>query len=108
MPVICEEVRKVTQTVSADEVKRARAQIKAGILMGMESTNGRCEQLARQLMVHGRIQSVEEVVAKIDAVDQQAVLRVANRLFRSTPSVAAIGPLAKVASYGAVAEALRL
>lgn len=55
VPVICEEIRKVAQHVTKDEVKRSRAQIKAGILMGLESTNARCEQLARQLMVHGRI-----------------------------------------------------
>jgi predicted Zn-dependent peptidase len=108
MPVICEEVRKVAKDVTIDELRRSRAQIKAGILMGLESTNSRCEQLARQLMVHGRIQSVEEVVAKIDAVDQDAVLRVANRLFRTAPSVAAIGPLDKVASYQDIRERLSL
>jgi len=108
MPVICEEVRKVAQAVSLEEVRRSRAQIKAGILMGLESTNSRCEQLARQLMVHGRIQSVEEVVAKIDAVDQEAVLRVANRLFRTAPTVAAIGPLAKVANYADIVTDLAL
>jgi predicted Zn-dependent peptidase len=106
MPVICEEIRKVTEQVSAEELKRSRAQIKAGILMGLESTNARCEQLARQLMVHGRIQSVEEVVAKLDAVDQEAVLRVANRLFRTSPTMAAIGPLGKVASYDQIREKL--
>jgi predicted Zn-dependent peptidase len=106
MPVICEEVRKVCAAVGADEVKRARAQIKAGILMGLESTNARCEQLARQLMVHGRVPSIAEVVGKIDAVDQDAVLRVANRVFRTTPTVGAIGPLAQVASYRSIAAQL--
>ena len=108
MPVICEEVRKVMQDVGKEEVKRARAQIKAGILMGLESTNARCEQLARQLMVHGRIQSVEELVAKIDAVDQEAVVKLANRLFRTIPTVAAIGPLSKVASYDDIRASLVL
>jgi predicted Zn-dependent peptidase len=108
MPVICEEVRKVTQSVTADEVRRSRAQIKAGILMGLESTNARCEQLARQLMVHGRILSIEELVAQIDAVDEAAVLKVANRLFSSAPTFAAIGPLAKVAGYDQIRESLVL
>ena len=108
MPVICEEVKKVTKEVSLEEVRRSRAQIKAGILMSLESTNSRCEQLARQLMVHGRILSVDEVVAKIDAVDQDAVVRVANRLFRTTPTVAAIGPLAKVAGYDEIRSRLSL
>jgi predicted Zn-dependent peptidase len=108
MPVICEEVRKVTKSVTAEEVRRSRAQIKAGILMGLESTNARCEQLARQLMVHGRILSVEELVAQIDAVDEAAVLKVANRLFSTAPTFAAIGPLAKVAGYDQIRESLVL
>jgi predicted Zn-dependent peptidase len=59
-------------------------------------------------MVHGRIMSVDEVVAKIDAIDQEAVLKVAKRLFSSQPTLAAIGPLAKVASYEAVRSGLVL
>ena len=106
VPVICEEVRKVMKSVTVEEVRRSRAQIKAGILMGLESTNARCEQLARQLMVHGRIQSIEEVVAKIEAVDEAAVVKVANRLFTSTPTFAAIGPLETVTDYRSVVEAL--
>lgn len=108
VPVICEEVRKVTRGVTADEVRRSRAQLKAGILMSLESTNSRCEQLARQLMVHGRIMSIEEVVAKIEAVDEDAVVKVANRLFSSAPTFAAIGPLSNVADYDSVRGALIL
>jgi len=106
VPVICEEVRKVMKSVTAEEVRRSRAQIKAGILMGLESTNARCEQLARQLMVHGRIQSIEEVVARIEAVDEAAVVKVANRLFTTPPTFAAIGPLEHVADYASIRESL--
>ena len=102
VPVMCEEVRKVTQVIGADEVRRARAQIKAGILMAMESTSARCEQLARHLLAHGRTIPVEELVAKVDAVDVDAVLKAANRLFRRTPTFAAIGPLDNVAAYSSV------
>jgi predicted Zn-dependent peptidase len=107
VPVICEEVKKVMDSVSAEEVRRSRAQIKAGILMSLESTNARCEQLARQLMVHGRILSIEELVSKIEAVDEAAVVRVANRLFSTRPTFAAIGPLANVTSYDDLCAALR-
>jgi predicted Zn-dependent peptidase len=96
------------KSVTAEEVRRSRAQIRAGILMGLESTNARCEQLARQLMVHGRILTVEELVAQIDAVDEEAVLKVANRLFSTAPTFAAIGPLGKVTGYNRIRESLVL
>ncbi len=68
MPVTLEELRKVQQNVSETELARARAQVKASLLMSLESTGSRCEQLARQLQVFGRVIPVTETVTKINAV----------------------------------------
>jgi predicted Zn-dependent peptidase len=106
IPVVCDEVMKVTQSVGADEVQRARAQLKASILMAMESTSARCEQLARHLQAYGRLVPVEEMVAKVEAIDAQMVAAVARRLFTGTPTFAAIGPLDKVESYDLVKRRL--
>ncbi len=92
IPVVCDEIMKVTQSVRADEVQRARAQLKASILMAMESTSARCEQLARHLQAYGRLVPVEEMVAKVEAIDEAAVVRAAKRLFAGEPTFAAIGP----------------
>lgn len=106
IPVVCEEVMKVTRKVEADEVQRARAQLKASILMAMESTSARCEQLARQLQAHGRLVPVEEMVARVEAVDADAVTAAAARLFQGNPTFAAIGPLDKVESFDQVKRRL--
>jgi predicted Zn-dependent peptidase len=104
IPVICDEVMKVTQGILPEELQRARAQLKASILMSLESTSSRCEQIARQMLAYGRPVSAEEVVAKVEAIDEKAVVRVAERLFRSqaSPTFAAIGPLANVESFDAI------
>jgi predicted Zn-dependent peptidase len=102
VPVVCDEVMKVTRLVSAEEVQRARAQHKASILMGMESTSSRCEQVARQILAYGRLVSVEEMVAKVEAVDAEMVVKAARRLFASHPTFAAIGPLDRVETFDAV------
>jgi predicted Zn-dependent peptidase len=104
IPVICDEVMKVTQGILPEELQRARAQLKASILMSLESTSSRCEQIARQMLAYGRPVSAEEVVAKVEAIDEAAVVRVAERLFRSqtSPTFAAIGPLANVESFDAI------
>jgi predicted Zn-dependent peptidase len=96
VPLICDELVKATTDISDAEILRARAQLKAGILMSLESTSSRCEQLARQLMIFGRPIPVEETVAKIEAVDRDAVLRVAGRVLGGRPTLAAIGPIAKL------------
>lgn len=107
IPVVCDEIMKVTANVGADEVRRARAQLKASILMSLESTGSRCEQAARQMLAYGRILSTDEVVGLIDEVDEVAVVRTAERLFAGMPTFAAIGPLTKVESFDAVRARLR-
>ncbi|MDO8606679.1 MAG: pitrilysin family protein [Phaeospirillum sp.] len=107
IPVMCDEIVKVGLGVRDDEVQRARAQLKASILMSLESTTSRCEQLARQMAVYGRPLPVSEVVAKVEAITAEDCARVARRLFAGAPTVAAIGPLAKVEDYDRIAARLR-
>tara|TARA_B100000427_G_scaffold278108_1_gene247705 strand:- start:148 stop:1407 length:1260 start_codon:yes stop_codon:yes gene_type:complete len=106
MPLIADELNKVRISVGEDEVARARAQLKASILMSLESTSSRCEQLARQMLIFDRPIPAEEIVAKVDAVTPEDVIRVAGRLFSSKPTVSAIGPLAKLEAGEAFAQRL--
>ena len=106
MPVTLEELRKVQQNVSETELSRARAQVKAGLLMSLESTGSRCEQLARQMQVFGRIVPTAETVAKINAVTIPHVQAAALRLFRSAPTLAALGPAGRVPSVPVIADRL--
>lgn len=106
VPVVCDEIAKVGADVTEDEVARARAQLKAGTLMALESTMSRCEQLGQQILIYDRPVPVEEIVAKIDGVDRDAVIKAATRLRASRPTVAALGPIAKLESYDRIAERL--
>ncbi|MBL6932721.1 MAG: insulinase family protein [Rhodospirillales bacterium] len=104
VPLICDEIKKMTDSVGTDELIRARAQIKASILMSLESSSSRCEQLARQMMVFGRPMSTEEIVANIEAVDADAILRAARRIFTSPLTVAALGPVSRLESFQEIAH----
>lgn len=106
VPVVCDEIAKVGADVTEDEVARARAQLKAGTLMALESTMSRCEQLGQQVLIYDRPVPVEEIVAKIDGVDRESVVKAASRLRASRPTVAALGPIAKLESYDRIAERL--
>ncbi|MDB5717628.1 MAG: processing peptidase [Sphingomonas bacterium] len=63
-----EILRETAETMSEAELARARAQAKAGLLMGLESVAARADHLARQIQVHGRIVPPAEIVAALDAV----------------------------------------
>ncbi len=106
MPVALDELHKVQSSVTATELARARAQVKASLLMSLESTGSRCEQLARQIQVFGRVIPTAETVAKIEAVTQADVQRAAARIFHAAPTLAAMGPAGRVPALPAIADRL--
>jgi predicted Zn-dependent peptidase len=106
VPVTIEELRKVQSSVSTAELDRARAQVKASLLMSLESTGSRCEQIARQLQVHGRVIPTPETVAKINAVTTADVQRAAARHFSARPTLAALGPVDRVPKLGDITDKL--
>ena len=96
VPVTLEELRRVQRDVTQEELDRAKAQLRAGLLMSLESTGSRAEQLASPAPVHGRVIPVEETKAKIAAVTIEQVQEAAATAFRGAPTLAALGPAGKV------------
>jgi predicted Zn-dependent peptidase len=106
IPVTLGELQKVQTEVSEAELARARAQVKAGLLMSLESTGSRCEQLARQFQVFGRVIPTAETVGRIEAVTLADISRAAVRLFRAAPTLASLGPAGHVPGLPAIADRL--
>ena len=104
-PVIADELHKICETVTSEEVDRARTQLKSGLLMSLESSSSRCERLGRQMLIFNRSIPIEEMVTEIDAITAKDVVRVAGRLIRgSRPSLAALGPVSGLETYDRFAE----
>lgn len=92
LPVIRGEIEKLATDLPETELNVARAQLKAGLVMGMEATTSRMEQLARQILLFDRIIPVDEILGDIDAVTPEAVQAVAQRIAEEkTPAMAVIG-----------------
>ncbi|MFQ5774714.1 MAG: M16 family metallopeptidase [Kiloniellaceae bacterium] len=106
IPVVCDELAKLSRDVTEDEVARARVQLKASILMSLESTGSRCEDLAQQILTYGRPLPVSEIVGRIEAVDAGAVRRLARRLAAGRPTLASLGPIGRVEAFDRVAARL--
>ncbi|MBL4603640.1 MAG: insulinase family protein [Emcibacteraceae bacterium] len=105
VPVVAREFHKLTENVSEQEVARAKAQIKAGILMSLENTTSRMEQLGRQQMIFGRHISREETLQKIDQVDAAAIMKSASRILKGSKlSLGAIGPMDSLVSYDEISN----
>ncbi|HEY1637110.1 MAG TPA: pitrilysin family protein [Rhizomicrobium sp.] len=98
--VVAGEMAGLASGASDQEVARAKAQMKSGLLMGLERPAARAEQIAGQLFTYGRVLPVEELTAKLEAVDAVAVRRFGERVMSvAQPSVAVVGPHNKLETY---------
>ena len=80
--LILSEFTKLKQELlSAEELTRAKDQVKGNILLGLESSNARMANLARQEMYFRNFFTVEEVIARIDEVEAGQVQAMAQKLF---------------------------
>jgi len=105
--VTIDEMKRAADDMSEAEVMRARAQMKAGLLMGLESPSNRAERLARLLSIWGRIPGVEETVERIDAVTTADVRGFGERMAGGAGTALALyGPGASAPTLGALRERL--
>src|SRR3984957_8623991 len=80
--LIMAEFRNLKEVpISEEELTRAKDQLKGNILMGLESSNARMANLARQEMYFQQFYSVDEIIARIEEVDANQVQTMAQRLF---------------------------
>jgi len=107
MRVVVGEITNASETITEAEIARAKAQMKAGLLMALESSSARTEQLARQIFAWGRPIPLDELVARIEAVTVESA-RAAGRalIARGGLAVAALGPGPGLESAATIAESL--
>ena len=108
LPVVLDELRKATETISDEEVIRVRNQIRAGLLMSLESPSSRAGQLARQQILWGRPIPLQETVDRINRITADRVKQIARQIFDAGKvSLAGIGPVAKLPDYRDIAAQLK-
>lgn len=108
LPVVLDELRKATETISDEEVIRVRNQIRAGLLMSLESPSSRAGQLARQQILWGRTIPLQETVDRINRITADRVKQIARQIFDAGKvSLAGIGPVAKLPDYRDIAAQLK-
>ncbi|TMV57613.1 insulinase family protein, partial [Thioclava sp. BHET1] len=106
--ITIDEMKRSAEDMTAAEVDRARAQMKAGMLMGLESPSARAERLARLMSIWGRVPDVEEAVARIDAVTVEAVRDHARAMVEagSRSALALYGPVSAAPDLEALRQRL--
>ena len=96
-------MRRAADDMSMAELDRARAQMKAGLLMGLESPSNRAERAARMVQLWDRVPGIEEIVGRIDAVNLHDLRDFAGQMVgRAGAALALYGPVANAPTLEAL------
>ena len=100
LEVTSEVMLSVVNSVTDAEISRAKAQLKASLVMNLESASSRADQIARQFLAFGRVPALSTLVAKIEAVTAEQVRDLATNLLKAKkPAFSAVGALSGMSSY---------
>ncbi|OGW01839.1 MAG: hypothetical protein A2889_09640 [Nitrospinae bacterium RIFCSPLOWO2_01_FULL_39_10] len=86
----------MTVKVPGDELKKAKEQLKGNLMLSLESSSSRMNQLAKQEMYFERFFSMDEIIDEVEKVTEEKIQRLANRLFDNAFfNLAILGPVKK-------------
>jgi len=79
------------ESLTDAEVRRAKAQMEAGVLMSLETAQGRADQMARSIEVFGRILPLDEMLGDLRAVDPASAKAAGAALLDGRTAIASVG-----------------
>jgi predicted Zn-dependent peptidase len=98
--LVAGEMQELARLANAEEIARAKAQLRSGLLMGLERPSARAELIAAHLLAYGRVVPISEIREKLEAVSVDDVRWFGERLMATArPAIAAVGPVQKLESY---------
>lgn len=97
---ILDSMVRMCHTITEDEVERAKVQLKANILMNLDTHAQVAEDIGRQMLVYGRRMSPAEIFARINAVTLEDIQATANTFINDEDhALAAVGPIFELPDY---------
>ncbi len=106
VPVVCDEILNLAETLREDELERAKAQLRASTLMARESMMRRVDQNAKSLIFRGKIRESAEIIESINAVNMTAIKDVCGKIFSGSVTLAANGPLKQLEPLDSIQKRL--
>ncbi|MBB2912272.1 putative Zn-dependent peptidase [Streptosporangium becharense] len=91
---ICREelLRVVADGITEEEIVRGKGQMRGGLVLGLEDTGSRMSRIGKGELVFDELLSVDDILARIDAVTPEEISEVARDVLRRPMSLAVIGP----------------
>jgi processing peptidase subunit beta len=100
MYYLTENIVRLSHNVTDEEVSRGKTQLKANMLMQLDSYSATCEDIGRQMLTYGRRMPNAELFARIDAITTDDIKTTAKKFFNDEDhALAAIGPILELPDY---------
>ncbi|WP_375656567.1 M16 family metallopeptidase [Bartonella sp. CM120XJJH] len=100
IPVILDELSKVSKNIHANELQRAQTQYRANLTMSQENPSSQAHLIARQILLYGRPIPISETIERLSLITPQRLTDLAHRLFtNSTPTLTAVGPVGPLINF---------
>ncbi|MDC0074493.1 insulinase family protein [Alphaproteobacteria bacterium] len=104
-PAISSLVVRMKEKVTNEELNKAKSQLKASLMMSLESSSSRCENFARQLLIFDKLISTNEIISKIDSINIKMIKNFSENMLKSKRlTLAAIGPVSSMDEYSNISE----
>ncbi|WP_298321817.1 pitrilysin family protein [Haloactinopolyspora sp.] len=92
----------VTSGITKEELDRGKGQARGGLVLGLEDTSARMSRLAKSELVYDELPSVDELLARVDAVTMDHVRELAESILSASPALAVVGPFDEPARFDTV------
>ncbi|WP_375674768.1 M16 family metallopeptidase [Bartonella sp. CL100XZDX] len=100
IPVILDELSKVSKNIHANELQRAQTQYRANLTMSQENPSSQAHLIARQILLYGRPIPISETIERLNLITPKRLTDLAHRLFtNSTPTLTAVGPVGPLINF---------
>jgi len=103
----CEEISRLARGIDHEDLERARNQHRATLLMNAERPLGTAESIARDLLFHGSVWTIDQQLDRIASVDAQALEAAAADMLKATPSLSIVGRVGRTNPMNVVQRSLR-
>jgi predicted Zn-dependent peptidase len=106
LAICADEVAKVCESgLTKEELDRGKGQLRGSIVLGLEDPASRMTRIGKSELVYPKLEPVDEILARIDAVTLDDVRDVANAILSQPKALAVVGPYDDADSFGAAVAA---
>jgi predicted Zn-dependent peptidase len=103
---LCDEINKIRVSVTEEELERAKAQIRASIVMAEEKSSYKSEEIGKHFSIFGRYDGPEVILDYVNRTTKEDILAAARNVFKGKPSLSVVGADASSVSYEDIVKRL--